>query len=227
MNMKHRFTDKEIRAIEKQLSCPSGDMGIEVGERMNASNMGMTLNTLKVLGIQDGHIVLELGHGNCGHLENLLNSAKDISYIGLEVSELMYQEAQRINHAFLAHNQASFALYDGEHIPYPDNHFDRILTVNTLYFWKNPPIFFRELERVLKPDGICVLTFALKSFMKQLAFVGERFTLFDQEDIRSLVKGTSLKAIEFVNHTDHVISKSGEEVDRHYTMAKLQKCTSS
>ncbi|MFV0305699.1 MAG: class I SAM-dependent methyltransferase [Moheibacter sp.] len=213
------MTEDEIRELENQLSCPSGKKGIEVGENLNESNFDMTLSTIHFLELIDNNLVLELGHGNCRHLEKLLESAKDIKYYGLEISKTMWEEAQKIN----PNLQADFKIYDGEKIPFPNDFFDKIMSVNTIYFWSNPKVLINEIERTLKPNGVCVLTYANKEFMKKLPFVRSKFKLFDEKSIEKLIELSNLKIIEFKDITKQVKSKVGELVERKYTMVKVKK----
>lgn len=96
------MTEEELRAIEKQLSCPEGELGIRVGYTMNESNIGMTLNSISFLSIKNNDSILELGHGNCGHLSKLIEEAENIHYTGIEISETMHAEAKKINEDFIA-----------------------------------------------------------------------------------------------------------------------------
>tara|TARA_B100000767_G_C19605509_1_gene467546 strand:- start:191 stop:847 length:657 start_codon:yes stop_codon:yes gene_type:complete len=217
--MNQKFTEEQIRELENQLSCPNGEMGIELGKNMNQSNFGMTLNTIEFLDLENENSILELGHGNCGHLDKLLSMAEEIKYFGLEISEAMLNEAKKYN----SDKQAEFKLYDGEIIPYSNKSFDKILSVNTVYFWENPERLINEIERTLKPSGICVLTYANKNFMKNLPFVGQKFKLFDQNEIKKLTEKSNLTIIESKELTEHVKSKTGEQVERYYTMTKLKR----
>ena len=217
--MNQKFTEEQIRELENQLSCPNGEMGIELGKNMNQSNFGMTLNTIEFLDLENENSILELGHGNCGHLDKLLSMAEEIKYFGLEISEAMLNEAKKYN----SDKQAEFKLYGGEIIPYSNKSFDKILSVNTVYFWENPERLINEIERTLKPSGICVLTYANKNFMKNLPFVGQKFKLFDQNEIKKLTEKSNLTIIESKELTEHVKSKTGEQVERYYTMTKLKR----
>ncbi|RAV30752.1 class I SAM-dependent methyltransferase [Sinomicrobium soli] len=217
--MKKTLTETEIRELEKQLSCPSGKMGVAVGENMNMSNIGMTINTIGLLGLDDGNTVLELGHGNCGHLVELLGRASGLRYFGLEVSETMWNEARNAHMG----KPAEFQLYDGVNIPFADRFFDRVMTVNTLYFWSDPEKLLQEIERTLKPGGIGVLTYADREFMRKLPFVGVRFRLFDKRDIEELIAVSELKITGFEDKTERVKSKTGDAVERKYTMVKIAK----
>ncbi|TDQ27570.1 class I SAM-dependent methyltransferase [Tenacibaculum caenipelagi] len=213
-----QLTQEEIKELENQLSCPDGKLGVEVGKNMNETNIGMTLSTIDFLELEDANSVLELGHGNCGHLQHLLTIANNIDYFGLEVSKTMYEEAQKNNTT----KQAKFSLYDGETIPFKDNSFNRVMSVNTIYFWSNPQKLITEIERVLKPNGICILTYANKEFMKNLPFVGDKFQLFGTKEMEALISTSNLKVDEFIHKTEQVTSKAGDSVERTYTLAKIK-----
>ena len=83
--MKKEFTVEEILALESQLSCPEGKNGIELGDRMHNSNIGMTRAAINTLEIGNQQSILELGHGNCNHLHEVLDKATNVSYYGLEI----------------------------------------------------------------------------------------------------------------------------------------------
>ena len=217
--MKQEFNEDELRELEKQLSCPNGEFGIELGRNMNESNFGMTLSSIEFLEFKKENSVLEIGHGNCGHLGELLNSAEGIKYFGLEISETMLKEAKTMN----ADKEAVFEIYDGETIPYADSFFDRIFSVNTIYFWTNPTGLISEIRRALRPNGLCVLTYVNKEFAEKLPFVGDRFTLYDNTDIEKLLVTSDLEVVDTKELTDQVKSKTGEPVTRIYTMTKIKR----
>ncbi|WP_192348554.1 methyltransferase domain-containing protein [Algoriphagus sp. Y33] len=55
--------------------------------------------------------------------------------------------------------------------------FDKVFTVNAIYFWSDPVVLAREIYRVLKPDGRLVVAFAGRDFMKKLPFTDFVFLL--------------------------------------------------
>ncbi len=217
--MSLKFTEEDMREIEKQLSCPSGPNGIEVGHKMNASNIGMTINSIDYLDLNGKDYVMELGHGNCGHLDLIFKVSDRIKYFGLELSETMWQEAQKIN----ANRHAEFRLYDGQTIPFQDNCFNKMFTVNTVYFWPNPVALLNEIERILTSDGVFVLTFATPSFMKNMPFVGERFRLYDVTKVQKLVKESNLIISDIRHNSDKVELQKGDWVTRNYIMVKMKR----
>ncbi|MDR7208195.1 class I SAM-dependent methyltransferase [Flavobacterium piscis] len=214
---------EELIEIASQLKLPKGEKGIEMGNMMHETNINMTRNAIQNLNITSGNNILELGHGNAGHLESLLKKGTNLNYYGLEISELMFQEAQQINKNFIAKKHVHFSLYDGNEIPFQENFFDKIFTVNTIYFWQNPEKMLLEIYRVLKTKGIFCLTFAQESFMKQLPFTKYEFELYTTEKVENLIEKTLFKIKYSETLKEKIKSKTGELVDRIFTTIILEK----
>ncbi|MEM8506462.1 MAG: methyltransferase domain-containing protein [Bacteroidota bacterium] len=187
------------------------------------SNRGMILDSVAALGIQRKNRILELGPGNGAHLYLLLQQASELKYFGLDISERMIAEAKRLNSSFLSSKSALFSYYDGKHIPYVQNLFDRILTVNTIYFWSAPEVFLNELHRVLKPGGKCVISFIEGNCMAKLPLVDNSFTLYDIPKFIRLVSATPFKNIDVQTRSERVKSESEGEVVRDFLVVTLQK----
>ncbi len=205
--------------VASQLSCPTGEAGIQTANQMHINNIVMTRNTIRALGLVANDNVLELGHGNGHHIQEILSKPEYIHYQGLEISELMSTEAKDFNN----HANASFKLYDGENIPFDENYFQKIMTVNTLYFWKKPSHLLREIYRVLQPSGIFCCTFAEKDFMEKLPFTKFVFQLYDRDQVTELFQASLFKDIQFEEYTEQLSSKDGQSIERTYTVAILKK----
>ncbi len=214
------YTD--LLELERQLSCPTGEEGMVVAKIMNETNFNMSYSSIKHLSLTGDDFLLEIGHGNCGHLDKVFDfGGNDISYFGIEISETMKLEAEQMNQLRRINQSASFYVYDGRKIPFSADSFDKVMTVNTIYFWKNPKRFLLEISRVLKKDGRLVITFVEEQSMKNLPFVRERFNLFSKSKIRELISNTNWRLIEFIDQYEKVKSKTGELVERHFIITKL------
>jgi SAM-dependent methyltransferase len=217
------MNNAELKALAEQLRQPKGPKGIEIADIMNETNIKMTLHSINNLSILDNDTILEIGHGNCKHLSYVFQQKNKLTYYGLEISELMNKEAKRINQRFTEKQEAFFQLYDGLNIPFSDNYFDKIFTVNTIYFWDDPKSLMTELYRVIKPKGILNITFAQQDFMKQLPFTQFRFTLYDNGKIKQLIDTTPFKTVGSDTQTETVKSKTGDLVSRDFTTFTLKK----
>lgn len=214
---------EELQTIASQLKHPTGEKGIEMGNMMNETNINMTKNSIQNLNISSENRILELGHGNAGHVAFLFEQAEKLKYYGLEMSELMFQEAHQINRNFVSQKQAFFSLYDGNTIPFEDGLFDKIFTVNTIYFWQKPEVLLSEIYRVLKSNGTFCVTFAEEDFMKTLPFTQFEFELYSTQKAKDLIKKSDFKIVYTETQTEQVKSKTGELVDRAFTTIVLEK----
>jgi ubiquinone/menaquinone biosynthesis C-methylase UbiE len=120
-------------------------------------------DTLQALDLQPGMRVLDAGCGT-GNFEAFI-AEKDHPPVEIEAvdfSRRMLQVAQTKCAGVGAYtfSQADLDLP----LPFPDAHFDRILSINVLYALGDPDATLHELVRVLKPDGLMVLTSPLPEF---------------------------------------------------------------
>lgn len=213
---------EKLKIVARNLANPEGEKGIEIGEMMNATNIGMTLESIKALLIEDNEHILEIGHGNAGHVKSIVNRARNIRYTGIDISETMHNEAKRLNEAFK--DQADFVLYDGEKLPFEDKTFDKIVTVNTVYFWNQPVDYLNEIYRVLKKTGTFVLTFGQREFMKTLPFTPFGFTLYNTDEMEETVSGSYFSRMTVSEREEEVKSKTGDEtITRNYTILTIKK----
>lgn len=215
--------DSEAREIARQLRQPDGPDGIEMAERLNTTNAEMISTTIKALMLGDGQTVLELGPGNGQHVLAMLNEANGLDYIGLEISETMWTEAKQRHATPPASGSVGFELYDGSTFPFGDAQFDRLFTVNTIYFWEDPAHTLAEIHRVLRPAGRAVISFVDAPFLEARAFAQYGFTPYDAAKITDLVAGSAFAAVEIEHHFDQVPSPEGDLWDREFLAAILTK----
>ena len=74
---------------------------------------------------------------------------------GIDIHKDIAKNAQKImNHR--GYDNVTFAEGDNRNIPYPDNFFDLVTSINTIHYEdseKNIELAFKEFKRVLKPSG--------------------------------------------------------------------------
>ncbi|GAA3516311.1 class I SAM-dependent methyltransferase [Aquimarina addita] len=217
----------DLDKLALQLKCPVGNEGKVLGKLMNASNKGMITNSLLAMSVKNKHRILEIGPGNGEHLTDIMRLANGLRYFGFEISKTMTEEAVRINKKYVKSGRALFQHYNGNKIPYVLNFFDRIITVNTIYFWEKPDVFLKEINRVLKPKGHFVLTFVDKKCMEGLPFVNSVFSLFNIDKVSQLAMDSGFEIIDIKTKTEYVRSKTDDLVHRKYTIMTLGKKTIS
>jgi ubiquinone/menaquinone biosynthesis C-methylase UbiE len=222
--MQKKQSAPDWKEVARQLSCPEGDNGIKTGQLMAVSNANMVRLATGKLEARGGENILEIGFGSGTHIRDLVESAPGMHYRGIDISPLMVQEAGRINADLtLAGNVSLELVPDGNKIPFPDNFFDGIFTVNTLYFWKEPEEYASEIYRVLKKGGRFCLCFAARSFMEKLPFTPYGFRLYDAEEGKALLEKAAFKIEGITEEQENVSGNTGENVLRDMVLIKAVK----
>lgn len=217
------LSNKDLQEIEKQLNCPEGKNGVEMGLKMNETNISMTLAALECIDTENACNILELGHGNAHHLQFLLEKIPTANYFGLEISETMHTEAVKMNTDLMENYNIDFRLYNGFDIPFDTESMDCIYTVNTLYFWQNPKSFCNKLANVLTKSGKLIIAFTSKETMEELPFVQDKFTKYSEQEFRDLIEQTNLNIIDFKSINENITSKTGEPIERIFHIVSLRK----
>jgi SAM-dependent methyltransferase len=98
-----------------------------------------------------GARVLELGPGVGWIMEAMLAHYPIEEIVGVDVSPVIVEAAQQR----WSDRRASYVVYDGLHIPLPDNSFDNVYSVACLQHIEKHHAFLvmQELVRLLKPGG--------------------------------------------------------------------------
>ncbi|WP_077401459.1 class I SAM-dependent methyltransferase [Cellulophaga omnivescoria] len=209
--------------VSKQLANPSGQFGIDIALGMNTMNEFISKTTYELLKINDNNAVLEIGIGNGKFIKDILDNTSRVSYTGIDISETMITEAKRINSSLFETGYVDIFVADIEKIPVWDETFDKICTVNTIYFWKNPIKALEEVYRVLKKKGILIVSFRPFISGQTLDFTQYGFKEYRNEDFESLIEQTNFKIIERIEKIEPEIEfneKTHNLISQYFIMQK-------
>ncbi len=87
-----------------------------------------------------------------------------------------------------------------EHLPFPDESFDRVLTSNTIYFWLDAERALAEIARVLRPSGRLSLGFSPRSVLERGRVQQHGFILYEEAQVRQLLKESGLLITNVERH---------------------------
>lgn len=131
-----------------------------------------------------------------GHLLNEIASRTIHSVTeGIDFSQVMVKQASQYNRALIEQGQLIIRKGDFRSLPYPDNSFDKICTVNTLYFWTEPETLLEEMRRVLKPGGLLVIGFRDREQMETLELSEDVFTTYSKAEVIELMEGAGFSKV--------------------------------
>lgn len=133
---------------------PEGTAGEEMLARMNESHYEVTGWALDLWNIQENDTILDIGCGGGMTLKRMSASVKEGSLTGLDYSPVSVQESEKLNEIDVKSGKMKIIEASVEKMPFTNNTFDKIITVESFYFWPNPEKNLKEVYRVLKKDGI-------------------------------------------------------------------------
>ena len=132
-------------------------MGHLVGKVMAYENRERNTWAVSLLDIQPTDSILEIGFGPGLAIHQIAQAATNGFVGGIDQSSVMLKQATKRNQAGIEAGRVELKQASVMRIPYPDNTFDKVLTVNTLHHWPDRQEGLQEVQRVLKPDGIFFL----------------------------------------------------------------------
>lgn len=144
--------------IDNQYSNPRGLFGTYTGEKMVKQHKPETFWTIRLLDLKHNETVLELGCG-AGYATKLLLEQSSISLIvGIDISKTVLRSAAIRNRNEIKKGRTKFVENDVSHLNFPEMSFDKVFSIHSVYFWDNLQKSISEIYRVLKQDGMVVLT---------------------------------------------------------------------
>jgi ubiquinone/menaquinone biosynthesis C-methylase UbiE len=178
---------KRSITIAQQSGNPHGILGRVIAFIMSLETRGMNQIGLDLLDLQPNDKALEIGFGHgktirkgCARIENGM-------FAGIDISKTMLSIAENYNKRLIEKGSVELKLAGVDNIPYKDNYFDKILTVHTIYFWKDPSKSFNELHRVMKPGARLVIGFRFDSNFKK-SFPAQVYTFYSKDEISAMLQ---------------------------------------
>lgn len=173
--------------MAKQLGYPSGIFGRWLMKLLNKGNADMNDFTLQKLDLQRQDTVLEIGFGGGYLLEKIISSKIPSRIAGIDPQlDVIKMGKQKFKQA-IAVGDLELQQATGENLPDEDNSFTKICTVNTVYFWSDPPRVLKECKRVLQPQGKLIICYNSAEFLEQAKLTQHGFTAYQPEELESLM----------------------------------------
>ena len=159
---------------------PEGEAGRAMLARMNESHARLVDWGLSHIDLHAGDTVLDIGCGGGNTLARMAERVTEGHLVGIDYAETSVEASRAFNAPLIEAGRMEILHGSVEHLPFADEHFDAVVTVESFYFWPNPEECLKEVARVVKKGG----TFLL------LAEIYERDDL--PESIREKIAGYAL-----------------------------------
>ena len=192
------------RILSLQARKPSGIIGRFLMTKIfNKGNADLNSFVKEMLDLQREDRVLEIGFGPGKLINKMAAITTDGIIEGVDFSQTMLDQAFRINKHYISKGKVRLQNGECSSLPFDNESFGKLCSVNTLYFWKEPVKYFNEMFRVIKPGGKVVVGFRDDKQMSTLNLSEDIFSSYSQEDVVNLLSiagfsGTHIKEKEGV-----------------------------
>jgi ubiquinone/menaquinone biosynthesis C-methylase UbiE len=192
--------------FSKQARKPTGIFGrLYMSRIFEKGNFELNNFVKELLFAKGNDIILEIGCGSGILLKQIADDLDDGFIEGIDFSKSMISIAQKKNKSHINSKKIAIRHGDFDELIFDDNHYDKIYSVNTIYFWKDPAVTISKIFDLLKPKGMLVLGFHDKSEMGKMNLDRNIFQLYSSKDIiKLLTTDGKLNDVE-------IISKKGRQ----------------
>jgi len=173
--------------LNAQYRRPSGLVGRWVGEKMADQHRSENLWTIQHLAVQPTDDLLEIGFGPGFAIQQIASLLTTGIIAGVDFSKTMVSAAQRRNARAVNAGRVDVRYGEVTQLPFAESTFDKVFSINSLYFWLDPLAAFKELRRVLKSDGTLTLTFLPSERWDSTPTATDDFKPYSSVEIQTLL----------------------------------------
>ena len=191
--------NKFIKYIGKNFGNPQGITGIIIMTKiMNIMNQKLYNSVLRHINLEPNSIILDIGFGNGYLINKLFKKNIPIKIYGIEISNDMVNKVSRKYKHHIKNDRLKLFLENIEKTSFENDTFDKIVTINTIYFCENHRKCISEIKRILKPNGIFLNLIYTKDFLNKFVYTKYGFNKYSVDEIKTLTVENGMKIIEIV-----------------------------
>jgi ubiquinone/menaquinone biosynthesis C-methylase UbiE len=153
--------------LNTQYRRPNGILGMWVSRQMTKDHKRENLWTISLLEVNPADHILEIGFGSGFAIERVAGMLGGGRISGVDFSVTMVKAARKRYTKSIQQGRIDLRLGDAANLPFPDESFDKVYSVHSIYFWPQPEAGLVEIRRVLKPNGICIITLLPRQRMQE------------------------------------------------------------
>jgi ubiquinone/menaquinone biosynthesis C-methylase UbiE len=192
------------RVLSLQTRKPTGIMGRYVMTKIfNNGNADLNAFAKEMLDLRKDDRVLEIGFGPGKLINEIADITTEGAVDGIDFSAAMLKQASKVNKRHILHGKVKLQLGECSSLPYDNDSFDKLCSINTLYFWSEPDKYFSEMFRVIKQGGKIVIGIRDDKQMRSLKLSNDIFTTYSVDEVVSMLSNAGFSG-------SHIRDKKGK-----------------
>jgi len=187
----------------QQLGHPSGLIGkLILAPMWNRRNSALNDVAFERLALRPDDRVLEVGFGGGYLMGRMAAVVTEGRLAGVDVSPAMVDVCSIRFRALIQASRLDLQCASAESLPYPDGHFTKACTVNSIFYWPDAQQAIRELSRVLEPGGRLVTCFTSQESLQGKSFSQHGLRLYQVEQVEQMMRTAGLAQVSVTRHAD-------------------------
>jgi len=187
----------------RQLGHPSGLIGrLVLAPMWNRRNSPLNDVAFERLALRPDDRVLEVGFGGGYLIGRMAAVVTEGRLAGVDVSQAMVDVCSKRFHALIETGRLDLQCSSVESLPYPDGHFDKACTVNSIFYWPDAQQAICELSRVLEPGGRLVMCLTCPESLEGKSFSQHGLRLYQAEQVEQMMRTADLAQVNGTRHGD-------------------------
>lgn len=181
--------------LASRLRNPTGITGRMTAMLWNRRNAALNETALQALALQAGDSVLEIGFGGGYLLDHMVRAVSAGLVAGVDSSPTMVSLVARRHAHAIAAGLLDLQCAPAEGLPYTAGHFNKVCSVNSIFYWQDADLGCAEIRRVLVEGGRVVLCLTCKSSLENKRFAGN-IRLFEAGEVEQLLTEHGFRQLE-------------------------------
>ena len=178
---------------------PTGLGGSIMVSMMNMGHRALADWGFSFLPLAPDAAVLDCGCGGGANLEVLLKRCPSGSVTGLDYSPVSVKKSQSVNQAAIQAGRCTVLQGNVMALPFEPEAFDVVTAFETVYFWPDLAQSFREIHRVLKPQGkffLCNECSGKTQQEKKWTDIIDGMTIYSSAELQALLESAGFHALD-------------------------------
>lgn len=173
--------------ISSQFKNPRGLSGIIICLIQNVINRAMYNNAAELINLGQNERVLDIGYGN-GYLLHKLYKKQEVELYGIDISDDAKKMATKKNRKAAKDNHLHLSVGDCCSLPYEEDAFDAVTSINTVYFWQDTVKGLSEIFRTLKQGKSFYNVVYTKEYLDTIRYTQIGYKKFEPEELEEYGK---------------------------------------
>ena len=193
--------------VSSQFKNPRGIGGVVISIIQNVVNKAMYKKAVSLVNLQSNENILDIGYGN-GHLLEMIYKKNPVNLYGIDISNDAKDMATKRNKKADVVGQLHLNVGDCCDLPYGDDMFDAVTSINTVYFWRDTVKGLSEIRRTLKKGKSFYNIVFTKAYLNTIKYTRNGYKKFEPEELIEYGKQAGFESIEIkeiINGKSYVV----------------------